>query len=133
MRDNAGGHPRFQDMGNRAMRRKGSNPASGGSNADEHFHELAGSTSLWVYLTPNKRLKGYDELKRQVEAAGCLIGLADDAPIAAGRSYQALKIAAGPGGLLPAEVLRQAHRWAHRHNFLHSFFKPDYRSLLGAM
>jgi hypothetical protein len=116
-------------MGNRAMRRRGSNPAVGGSNADDHVHELAGSSSLWVYLTPNKRLKGYDELKRRVEAAGCTMGLADDAPVAPGGSYQALKIAAAPGTLLPGEVLREVHRWAHRHNFLHSFFKPQFSGL----
>lgn len=126
MRDRAGGGLfRIQDMGNRAERRRGSNPAFGGSNADEHFHELAGSSGLWIYLTHNKRLKGYDELKRQVEASGCTIGLADDAPINAGRSYEALRIATASGALLPDEVLRQAHRWAHRHNFLHSFFKPQ--------
>lgn len=129
----AGDRPKIQDMGNRAERRRGSNPVLGGSNADEHFYELAGSSSLWIYLTHNKRLKGYDELKRQAEASGCTIGLADDAPVNPGRSYQALKIAAAPGALLPAEVLKQAHRWAHRHNFLHSFFKPPYKGLFGAL
>ena len=126
MRDSAGNPIKIQDMGNRAARRRGANPAFGGSNADEHVQELAGSSSLWIYLTHNRRLKGYDELKRQVEASGCMIGLADDAPVNPGRSYQALNIAAAPGSLLPAEVLKQAHRWAHRHNFLHSFFKPTY-------
>lgn len=133
MRDRSEGNPlRIGDVGNRAARRKGSNPVLGGSNADEHFHELVGSSGLWIYLTQNKRLKGYDELKRQVEARGCIIGLADDAPVNPGRNYQALKIANASGALLPTDVLKQAHRWAHRHNFLHSFFKPyDTGPLLG--
>jgi hypothetical protein len=116
-------------MGNRAARRRGSNPAIGGSSADDHVHELAGSSRLWIYLTPNKRLKGYEELKRRVEAFGGTMGPADDAPIAPGKSYEALKIAAAPGTILPDDLLKEAHRWAHRHNFLHSFFKPQLRGL----
>ncbi len=112
---------------NRAARRKGSNPQFGGSNADEHLHDLAGSSEFWVYLTPNKRLRGYDEFKQLVVSRGCSIGLADDAPVNPGKSYQQLKIGAPPGGLLPLEVVREAHRWAHRHNFLHSFYRPDIR------
>ena len=116
---------RIQDMGNRAARRRGSNPLLGGSNADEHVPELLGSSRLWIYLARGKRLKGYDELKRQVEASGCTIGPADDAPVHAGGTYETLKIAAASGALLPDGVVKQAHRWAHRHNFLHSFFKPQ--------
>jgi hypothetical protein len=113
-------------MGNRAMRRRGSNPAVGGSNADDHVQELVGSSAFWIYLTRNKRLKGYDELKRQVEANGCAMGMANDAPVNPGGSYETVKIAAPAGTLLPIDVLKQAHRWAHRHNFLHSFFKPTF-------
>jgi hypothetical protein len=117
-------------MGNRAIRRRGSNPVFGGSNADDHVHELAGSSRLWIYLIPNKRLKGYEELKHRVEASGCTIGPADDAPVAPGGSYEVVRIAAAPGALLPSDVLKQAHRWAHRHNFLHSFFKPQFSGFL---
>jgi len=115
---------------NRAARRKGSNPRLGGPNADDHFQELVGSSGFWIYLTPNKRLKGYDEFRQQVEAQGCTIGIADDAPVDPGKGYQALKIAPETQTLLPVEVLRLAHRWAHRHNFLHSFFKPSFPGLL---
>jgi hypothetical protein len=133
MRDGpVAGSFRIQDMGNRAARRRGSNPAFGTSNADEHADELVGSSRLWIYLPPNKRLKGYDELKRRVEASGCTMGLADDAPIDPGNGYHALQIAAAQGTVLPGEVLKQAHRWAHRHNFLHSFFKPPFSGLFGA-
>ncbi|HZT05662.1 MAG TPA: hypothetical protein VFC51_01410 [Chloroflexota bacterium] len=115
---------------NRAARRRGSNPRVGGPNADDHFHELIGSNSFWIYLTPNKRLKGFETLQEQVESHGCSIGFADDAPVDAGKGYQALKIAARGDLLLPVDVLKLAHRWAHRHNFLHSFFKPTFRGLI---
>ena len=110
---------------NRAARRKGSNPALGGSNADDHVRDLVGSNAIWIYLMPNKRLKGFEDLKQLVELRGCLIGLADDAPIDPGKGYQQLKIGTGGASLLPTDVVREAHRWAHRHNFLHSFYKPD--------
>ncbi|MSQ24491.1 MAG: hypothetical protein EXR58_08120 [Chloroflexi bacterium] len=112
---------------NRAARRKGSNPQFGGPNADDHLKDLLGSTSVWIYLTPNKRLKGFEELQRLVEARGFSVGLADDAPVNPGKSFQQLKIAAPSGALLPVDILRETHRWAHRHNFLHSFYKPDIR------
>jgi hypothetical protein len=110
---------------NRAARRKGSNPASGGSNADDHLRDLVGSNAIWIYLTPNKRLKGFDDLRQLVESRGYLIGLATDAPIAMGKGYQQLKIGTGGASPLPTDIVRAAHRWAHRHNFLHSFFKPN--------
>lgn len=111
---------------NRAARRRGSNPPVGGSNADEHLQDLAGSSAVWVYLTRNQRLKGAEELKRLVEAHGCQIGFADDAPVNPGKGFQQLKIVAPGGALLPPEVLKETHRWAHRLNLLHSFFKPGY-------
>lgn len=118
---------------NRAARRRGSNPRLGGPNADDHLNDLAGSSSVWVYLTPNKRLKGYEALQQLVEASGCFMGMADDAPVNPGKGFQALKIAAGTGSILPPEVLREAHRWAHRHNFLHSFFKPQLGGLFPSL
>jgi hypothetical protein len=117
----------MEDFGlNRAARRRGSNPQSGGPNADDHVQDLAGSNSLWIYLTPNKRIKGAEELKRLVESSGCAIGFSNDAPVIPGKAYQSLKVVAPPGQLLPPHILREAHRWAHRHNFLHSFYKPGY-------
>lgn len=117
----------MDDFGlNRAARRRGSNPRFGGPNADEHLQDLAGSSALWIYLTKNLRLKGAEELKRLVESQGCEIGFADDAPVNPGKGYQQLKIVAPAGALLPVGVLKEAHRWAHRLNLLHSFYKPGY-------
>lgn len=116
-----------RDFGlNRAARRRGSNPAVGGSNADEHVQDLAGSSALWIYLRSTTRLKGAEELKQLVESFGCAIGFANDAPVDPGKGYQQLKVVAPGGALLPPTVLKEAHRWAHRHNLLHSFYKPGY-------
>jgi hypothetical protein len=108
-------------------RRLGSNPPSGRNNADEHFHELVGSNGLWIYLPPNTPLlglPGYDRLREDVAARDCSIGVALDAPVDLGMAYVQLKIAARGEPLIPEELLRLAHRWAHSHDFLHSFFKP---------
>src|SRR5579871_3612773 len=110
---------------NRAARRKGSNAETGGTNPDDHLQELTGSIALWIYLAPNRRLKGYDALKAQVEALGCRIEPAEDAPVLVGKRYPTVKLTEVSGDLLPPEVLKQAHRWAHRNNFLHSFYIPD--------
>jgi hypothetical protein len=79
-RPECGMEPRQVPSGSRTwgIERRGANPALDGSNADEHLHELAGSSSLWIYLTPNRRIKGYEELKRKVEVSGCTIGSAED-------------------------------------------------------
>jgi hypothetical protein len=117
----------MDDFGlNRAARRRGSNPSQGGSNADDHVQDLAGSSALWIYLRPNLRMKGAEELKALVESRGCAIGFADDAPVNPGKGFQQLKIVAPGGTLLPPDVVKEAHRWAHRLNLLHSFFKPGY-------
>jgi hypothetical protein len=107
--------------------RLGSNPPSGRSNADEHFHELVGSNGLWIYLppqTPLVGLGGYDRLRADVASRGCTIDVALDAPVDLGMEYVQLKIASRLEPLIPDDVLKLAHRWAHNHDFLHSFFKP---------
>ena len=97
---------------------------SGTDVENEHFDEVLGSSEFYIYVTPNKKAKGYDALKQYVESVGCeaeypavpqLVDLGD--------RYQAVKITK-EGELIPSPVLRRAHRWAHQRNFLHSFFKP---------
>jgi hypothetical protein len=121
----SGSGPKGAPGPNRAARRLGSNPPSGRSNADDHFQELIGSSGLWIYVEPNVPLQGYDRLREQLESHGCMIGPADDAPIDLGRDYPALKIASTRQPLIPPQVLKVAHRWAHRHNYVHSFYKPE--------
>ena len=74
---------------------------------------------------PEQAAEGIRRLAQLVESRGYLIGLATDAPVALGQGYKQLKIGTGGASPLPTDIVREAHRWAHRHNFLHSFFKPD--------
>ena len=106
----------------RAQLRQGSQ-GPGGGNGDDHFDELMGSRDLTIYLAPNKKLKGYADLKTFVEGQGCQIGLVTGDRLLPGPAYKALKITPHDG-LIPEAVLRRAHRWAHQRNYLHSFFKP---------
>jgi hypothetical protein len=107
----------------------GSNPASGRSNANEHFHEMVGSSGFWIYLTPNIPLTGYDRLREQLEARDCLITVAADAPVDLGANYPQLKVVSRTETLIPEDVLKLVHRWAHGRDFLHSFFKPAFPGL----
>ncbi|MBM3940623.1 MAG: hypothetical protein FJ318_06995 [SAR202 cluster bacterium] len=110
----------MRDLGhNRSEVRK----ALGGERADDHFHELAGTRDFYIYLTPNKKLSGYEQLRSLATAGGCTVVVTDEAPAMPGKGYKAVKITVAKG-LLPEPVLRQAHRWAHARNFLHSFYKP---------
>ena len=95
----------------------------GGGNGDDHFDEMTGSRELTIYLAPNKRLKGYVELRAFVEAQGCRMGQVEGDRLLPGKGYTAVRITCREG-LIPEEVLRRAHRWAHRRNYLHRFFKP---------
>ena len=84
---------------------------------------MTGSRELTIYLAPNKRLKGYVELRAFVEAQGCRMGQVEGDRLLPGKGYTAVRITCREG-LIPEEVLRRAHRWAHRRNYLHRFFKP---------
>lgn len=106
----------------RAALRQGSQGPGGGV-GDDHFEEMVGSRDFFVYVTPNKRPKGYAELKAFLEGQGCQVRKATDAPLLPGKRYDAFKVTFQAGSI-PDGALRKAHRWAHQRNFLHSFFKP---------
>jgi hypothetical protein len=108
-------------IGRRQLRQGG-----GHGNGNDHVDELMGSTELYIYQTPNKRMKGYEGLKMFVEAEGCEIIFTADAPPELG-NYETMRITHKRGEKIPDAVLKRAHSWAHRQNFLHSFFKPLYR------
>jgi hypothetical protein len=111
----------------RSQLRQGSQ-GPGGGNGDDHFEDMLGSRDLFIYLAPNRKLKGYAELKAYLEQQGCQLQPANNAPLLPGKGYQAIKITL-PGELIPNLALRKAHRWAHQRNFLHSFFKPSPKAL----
>ena len=92
--------------------------------ADEHFYEMAGSRDFYVYVTPRTKAKGYDALKAAMESEGYAVSVSDEAPMLPARGYKAVKITTTTTDRIADEPLRQAHRWAHQRNYLHSFFKP---------
>ena len=103
----------------------------GRGNGNDHFDELVGSTEFYVYQTPGRRVKGFDSLKLYAEAEGCELLYTSEAPPELS-DHETLRITnpGGPGRRaepIPNAVLKRAHSWAHRNNFLHSFFKPMYR------
>ena len=103
----------------------------GRGNGNDHFDELVGSTEFYVYQTPGRRIKGFDSLKLYAEAEGCELLYTAEAPPELS-DHETLRITnpGGPGRRaepIPDAVLKRAHSWAHRNNFLHSFFKPMYR------
>ena len=103
----------------------------GRGNGNDHFDELVGSTEFYVYQTPGRRVKGFDSLKLYAEAEGCELLYTAEAPPELS-DHETLRITnpGGPGrsaGPIPDAVLKRAHSWAHRNNFLHTFFKPMYR------
>ena len=106
---------------NRSRLREGS--GKGNEIADEHFHEVAGSRDFYIYVTPNRKAKGYEALRDWLRQTGCVVSVSDDAPLLPAKGYKAIKVTTAEP-TLSDEALRRAHRWAHQRNFLHSFFKP---------
>ncbi len=98
----------------------------GRGNGNDHFDELVGSTEFYVYQTPGRRVKGFDSLKVYAEAEGCELLYTAQAPPELS-DHETLRITHRRAEPIPDAVLKRAHSWAHRNNFLHSFFKPMYR------
>ncbi len=98
----------------------------GRGNGNDHFDELVGSVEFYVYQTPGRRVKGFDSLKLFAEGEGCELLYTGEAPPEL-IDYETLRITHRRSEPIPDSVLKRAHSWAHRNNFLHSFFKPMYR------
>ena len=96
----------------------------GAAVADEHFYEMAGSRDFYVYVAPRTKAKGYDALKAAMVAQGYAVSVADEGPMLPAKGYKAVKITTTTTDTIADGALRQAHRWAHQRNYLHSFFKP---------
>jgi len=100
---------------------------AGVGTGEDHLEELLGATEFEIFITPNKRAKGYLALKDYLESQGCSVLFPAPSQQPPGPRYQVVKIT-NHGDETPALALRRAHRWAHQRNFLHSFFKPMSRS-----
>ncbi len=90
--------------------------------ADDHFDDLVGSTEFYIYRPPSRKMDGYEPLKLLLESEGCEVVYLLETNCAAGPGYETIRITrkAGP---IPNPVLKRAHAWAHRRNFLHLFYK----------
>ena len=98
----------------------------GRGNGNDHVEELLGSTELYIYQTPNRKVKGFETLKLFLESESCEIIFTADAPPEL-RDYETMRITQKKGEKIPDVVIKRAHAWAHQRNFLHSFFRPLYR------
>ena len=103
----------------RRQLREGSEP----SVEEEHYDEVLGSSEFYIYVTPNRKTKGYEALKSYLDAKGCQVEFTTESPIRMPERYQVIKVTY-QGTLIPDSALRRVHRWAHGRNFLHSFFRP---------
>ena len=75
----------------RSQLRQGSQGPGGGV-GDDHFQDMMGSRDLYLYITPNHKVKGYGPLKEFLEKQGCQVQLAPTAPLMPGKGYTAIKI-----------------------------------------
>lgn len=68
-------------------------------------------------------MKGYPTLKASLEAEGCQVEYPGYSDLRPNESYSVVAITQN-GEIVSDAALRKAHRWAHKRNFLHSFFRP---------
>ena len=107
----------------RQISRRELRQGGGRGTGDDHVHEVVGSSEFEIFIPPNRRVKGYAELKAAVEHHGCAIEYPAQSKQAPGPRFTTIKITHG-GRVAPAELIREAHQWAHHRNLLHSFFRP---------
>ena len=99
--------------------------SSNRGDGDDHLFEMEGAVRLTLFVPPNHRMKGYRELRTELEALGCQVVFPSSAPAALrespGPRFRAINIEALDG--IPDQALRAAHRWAHKRDLLHSFMR----------
>ena len=115
-----------RNLGDYGLNRRQLRQGGGRGNGNDHVEEMMGSTELYIYQTPHRKVKGYDSLKVYLESEGCEVIFTADAPPELS-NYEALRISNRSGEKIPDAVVKRAHSWAHNRNFLHSFFRPMYR------
>ena len=98
----------------------------GRGTGNDHLDELLGATEFYIYQPPNSKPKGFPSLKLFVESQECQVVFTAGAPPEMA-NYETLLITGPNSGPIPDPVVKRGHSWAHRNNFLHSFFKPMYR------
>jgi hypothetical protein len=114
------------NLGDRRFSRSQLRQGGGRGNGNDHLEDLLGSSELYIYRPPGGRMKGFDGLKLFAESESCEIIFTMDAPPEL-KDYETIKITNSNTKTIPDHVVKRGHSWAHRNNFLHSFFKPLYR------
>jgi hypothetical protein len=109
-----------QDFG---VTRKNIRVGGGRDVEPEHYDEVLGSSEFCIYIPPNVRMKGYDDLKAFLEGQGCVVEYPGYSEYTPNKSYSVIAITMA-GQRMSDAALRKAHRWAHKRNYLHSFFRP---------
>src|SRR5688572_26232400 len=89
----------------------------------EHYDEVLGSSEFYIYVPPNGKLKGYKDIRSIMEAEGCQVEYPGYSSMTPNERYSVVAITRG-GLLIPDTAILRAHRWAHKRNFLHSFWRP---------
>ena len=98
----------------------------GRGTGNDHLDEIIGATEFFVYQPPSAQAKGFPSLKMFLESQECEVIFTEEAPPEL-TNYQAMRITQRKAQPIPTPVLKRTHSWAHRNNYLHSFFKPLYR------
>jgi len=114
------------NLGGHGFARRDLRQGGGRGTGNDHVEELYGITELYIYQTPNRRLKGYERFKLFLESEECEIIFTADGPPELS-NYETMRITHKKGDKIPDHVVKRGHTWAHNQNFLHSFFKPMYR------
>ena len=98
----------------------------GRGNGNDHLDELLGATEFYIYQPSNPKAKGFPSLKLFLESQECQVFFDAEAPPEL-TGYETVRIIYNKSDAIPDSVMKRGHSWAHRNNFLHSFFKPMYR------
>ena len=98
----------------------------GRGTGNDHLDEIIGATEFFVYQPPGAQAKGFPSMKMFLESQECEIIFTAEAPPELA-NYQAMRVTQRKAQPIPTPVLKRTHSWAHRNNYLHSFFKPLYR------
>ncbi len=113
-------------LGDHGISRRHLRQGGGRGTGEDHVDGMFGCTELFVYQTPNTRPKGYESLKSYLESQDCQVSHSSDVPPELER-HEAIRITHRDGEPIPLPAVKRVHSWAHRRNYLHSFFRPMYR------
>ena len=91
----------------------------------DHHVAIRDQFAIAQHIGPNSKVKGFPGMKLYVESQECDVIFTADAPPELA-NYDTVRITYKKAGPIPDPVVKRGHSWAHRNNFLHSFFKPMY-------